>query len=286
MYLDPESRKQPLLEGGAPASETGGVDAPASEVRDQQNNRVYPKGPDREKLIQKTYGMFALQLLPQVILVALIVNSKMNCSAVDESGKIDFNLKCESMDGLIQFYTSKKLLWLSAILSIVATVIVVCKKANRDKLDSTLAYSCWVVQTISLCQVAGSIAAQCSDARVVVVAEIATLALAIIAFFCGGKLINYSANERLRSLGSMFLVLSFLLVLVLTISSIFGLGGTQSRAAMAVWIILAMAFFILDTQFIIGGYYVEITVDDHVFASMKLFADFILIFSLLAKCCN
>ena len=168
-------------------------------------------------------------------------------------------------------------------MTICAVTIVVCIKKESVKVDFKLAISCWVVQTIGLCQVAGYFAAQTIDARIVLVAEITALSLALIAFFSGGRLINYTVGEGVRSLGTMFLVLSFLLVLVLIVSSVLDLGGFQSRFMMAIWITLAMAFFILDTQFIVDSRYVNVTVDDYVFASMKLFADFVLVFSLIIK---
>lgn len=227
--------------------------------------------------------MFCLQLLPHLLIVALIANAKINCSANDESVKtVD---KCLKDDGLIQFYSNHKLLWINAIIAVGAVAIVVCKKKDKDPLSNSVAISCWAAQTIGLCQIAGYFAAQSADARMVVVAEIAALSLAIIAFFCGGKLINYTVGHEVRSLGSMFLVLSFLLIIVLIVSSILDLPGMQSRLILAGWIVLAMAFLILDTQLIIGGYYVDITEDDYVFASMKLFADFVLIFQRIFQAC-
>lgn len=46
---------------------------------------------------------------------------------------------------------------------------------------------------------------------------------------------------------------------------------------------VAMIFMIFDTQFILDGKYVQITVDDSIYASMKLFADFVLLFGLLVS---
>ena len=49
------------------------------------------------------------------------------------------------------------------------------------------------------------------------------------------------------------------------------------------WTMVAMTFMIFDTQWILDGKYVQITVDDSIYASMKLFADFVLLFGLLVK---
>jgi len=116
----------------------------------------------------------------------------------------------------------------------------------------------------------------------VLVAEITALSLAAIGFLLGGKLINYVRVDAWASLGKIFLVLSFLFTIVLVVSSIIGI---QHRLIMAIYIMIAMAFFIMDTQFILDGRYGNVMVEDYVFASMKLFADFVLIFTLLIKLC-
>ena len=81
----------------------------------------------------------------------------------------------------------------------------------------------------------------------------------------------------------MFVVLSFVLVVVLIVGNYLDLGGLQYKGTMVACIMLSIAFLIFDTQLIIDGRYIDITVDDYVFMSMKLFADFILIFSLILK---
>jgi len=55
----------------------------------------------------------------------------------------------------------------------------------------------------------------------------------------------------------------------------------QYYSVMVFCIMFAVAFMILDTQLIIHGKYGQIGYDEYVFASMKLFADFVLMFVLL-----
>ena len=55
----------------------------------------------------------------------------------------------------------------------------------------------------------------------------------------------------------------------------------QYYSLIVFFIMFAVAFMIIDTQLIIHGKYGQIVYDEYVFASMKLFADFILIFVLL-----
>lgn len=145
--------------------------------------------------------------------------------------------------------------------------------------------SCWTAQTIGLCNVVGFLTAKNSDAKIMLVAEMTALSLAMIGFFLGGKLINYNRDNVYPSLGKMFLVLTLLFVLVLVVSSLLGIGGIQHRLIMGLCIVGCMAFFIFDTQLILDGRYGNVRVEDSVYASMKLFADFVLIFSVLIKMC-
>jgi len=53
---------------------------------------------------------------------------------------------------------------------------------------------------------------------------------------------------------------------------------------LALCLILAFAFLIFDTHLMMNGSsYGLLMVDDYVFASMKLFADFVLVFTVLLK---
>lgn len=176
-------------------------------------------------MIQNAYGMFGLQLLPQMIIVSFIANNTINCRIKDENGKAVVDDECLKAHGLNQFYSNLFYLWINIVLAVCAVVIVVCKKKDKGQLPYLLAMLCWATQIIGLSQVAGYFATQSKDARIELLSEITALSLAIIAFFFGGKLINYMDNHEVRSLGSMFLVLSFLLILVLIISSILNLGG-------------------------------------------------------------
>lgn len=47
-----------------------------------------------------------------------------------------------------------------------------------------------------------------------------------------------------------------------------------------------MFFFVIDTQLILDGKYNQMDKDDYVFAAMKIYADFVLIFSLVLKACT
>ena len=58
------------------------------------------------------------------------------------------------------------------------------------------------------------------------------------------------------------------------------MGG---KIGMSIGLMFACVFFLIDTQFIIDGRYAPMGPDDYIFASMKLFADFILILTLVMQ---
>lgn len=110
LYHDEESCKEPLFCGG------DGEDEP---------EMIPLEGDKREKLIQKTYGLFAMMLLPQMIIVLLIAKATINCQEADKNPKaVDLCLKS---DGLHQFYLNHKYLWINIVMTICAIAVVVCK---------------------------------------------------------------------------------------------------------------------------------------------------------------
>jgi len=142
---------------------------------------------------------------------------------------------------------------------------------------------CWLGETGSLVYISGYIASRCEDSRIVLLAEVVAMTLALIAMFLGGKLINYTTARWWQSLTSIFLVLSFLLSVAIIVSQQLEIAAMKYTPTLIFWTMVAMTFMIFDTQWILDGKYVQITVDDYVFASMKLFADFVLLFGLLIK---
>lgn len=63
--------------------------------------------------------------------------------------------------------------------------------------------------------------------------------------------------------------------------------GGMSNSIVVYFVLCGMIlFFLLDIQIIVGGYYCTFSKDDYVMASMKMFADYILIFGLLLDACS
>lgn len=144
----------------------------------------------------------------------------------------------------------------------------------------------YVLQTVGLSFVAGYVASRGSSAEKVLVAEIATMLIAVICVFFGGKILkSMKADTMTKKLGPTFLVLSLVLATVLICAKVFELGGAGNVAIMAVCLVLAIAFFMVDTKLIIDGKYSPMTKDDYIFASMKLYADFILVFTIIMDLC-
>lgn len=135
--------------------------------------------------------MFAFQVLPQLIIALSLVKRLRKCQKTTDGNddKVD---ECLKADGLHQFFSSELLLWFNIILAMVAIVTVVCKKVNQVPLSHHIGVPCWIMQTIGLSYVAGYLAATCFDAQVVLLGEIASISLAILASFFGGKLLNYT----------------------------------------------------------------------------------------------
>lgn len=87
----------------------------------------------------------------------------------------------------------------------------------------------------------------------------------------------------LKKMGSGFLVLSIILATVLIVATTLGVGGMGSAVGLGFGLVLMTAFFMADTHLILNGQYGPMNKDDYIFASMKLFADFILILTIVMQ---
>jgi len=171
-----------------------------------------------------------------------------------------------------------------AVVAIIATALVVIKKANKENVPTGMGYGCWFLQTAGFTLVAGYLASRKDNTKVVLVAEISTMSIAILCTFFGGALLKMAkSKDVLKSLGTTFLVLSLVLTTVLIASTALGIAGTTSKILLSVFLLFATVFFIVDTQFIVDGRYAPMSKDDYIFGSMKLFADYILIFTIIMQ---
>ena len=211
--------------------------------------------------------MFSAAVLTQLIWVIVVIQQE------EGSGLKNF---AKNMGALFGFLA----------LAVISTALVVCKKSGKEPVPAGMGYACWTMQTIGLAFCAGFLAAKKDKAKanMVLVAEITTILIAVICTFFGGKLLKMSgADKKMKSMGSTFLILSIVLATVLIASSVLEIGGMGSKLLLALVLMIAMGFFIADTQFIINGKYGQIGKEDYIFASMKLFADFILVFTIIMQ---
>jgi len=85
----------------------------------------------------------------------------------------------------------------------------------------------------------------------------------------------------MKKMGPTVAVLGLVLATVMITCMALGIAGLANKLILSVAMVFIMCFFMMDIQFIVEGKYGVFTKDDYVLASMKLFADFILIFSIL-----
>lgn len=120
-------------------------------------------------------------------------------------------------------------------------------KINFRPLNWYVRYPAWLGETASLCYMSGFIAAKVEDSRIVLLAEIVAMSLALIGMFLGGKLINMVYSRIWQSLSTIFVVLSFLLTIAILATSQLKIAGMQFTSTLIFWTIAAMAFMIFDT---------------------------------------
>lgn len=60
----------------------------------------------------------------------------------------------------------------------------------------------------------------------------------------------------------------------------------ENNQVLITWVILGTMFLVVDTHFIVDGRYMMMNNDDYVLASMKLFADYCLIWIAIVKSCD
>lgn len=233
----------------------------------KQMEKEYTKMPDEDQagFIRKTYGLFSCAIAMQLVWVILITQ--------------------QEKDGALRAFAKNFLfVFIAGALVIVATTLVLLKKSSKEPVPTAMGYACWAMQAIGLSYIAGFMAARKDNATTVLVVEISLIVITIICTFFGGQLLKLTnMDKKMKTLGSTFLILSVLLATVLIAASALGIPGMKSKVILCVFLVITVAMLIADTQFVMSGRYGAIDKDDYVFASMKLFADFILMFTLIMQ---
>lgn len=141
-------------------------------------------------------------------------------------------------------------------------------------------YLLLLVQTVSLTYLAGYLAVKKST-DLVLAALIGTFCISIVMAFVAGKLLG-KAEKKMAKIGKSTGILGMIVVIGLLLMLVVKDGESGN----AVWLILGLFFvfgyMLLDTFAIINGKYSKIvSKEDYIYGSAKLFADFVLIFSLI-----
>jgi FtsH-binding integral membrane protein len=98
----------------------------------------------------------------------------------------------------------------------------------------------------------------------------------------GGYIQKYIDESDYGTAGCyLFLITLAVLFTVIIAAEFLDIASLSLEINMFFTLAFLMFFFMADTQLILGGRYGKISKDEWIFASMKLFADFILIFGLL-----
>jgi len=177
--------------------------------------------------------------------------------------------------------TQMALLATGIVLSIISTVIMVCSKSQKKNVNVGVGYGCWFIFTIGMTLVVGCIAAR-MNATKILAAEITTLVATLICTFFGGQILKSTkGDKKMKKMGPTFAILGLVLATVMITCMALGIAGLANKVILSVAMVFIMGFFMMDIQFIVEGKYGVYNKDDYVLASMKLFADFILIFGIL-----
>ena len=262
LFFD-EELNSTLLEGGGnrvSKRSRGG----SSEVSSSRKGKQKPQpvaDEEQDGFIRKTYGLFSVAVLVQLIYVVAISKNK----------------------DLATFASNITLMAVATVLHIVAIAVVVMKKNSNETVGTGLGYACWTLQTIGLTYTMGFAAAK-KDPNVMIAGECGALVLAVVCTALGPKILKTTGGDKaLKKMGSGFLVLSIILATVLVVATTLGVGGMGNALILGLVLVLMVAFFMADTHLILNGQYGPMNKDDYIFASMKLFADFILILTIVMQ---
>ena len=168
-------------------------------------------------------------------------------------------------------------------MSIVAVAYMVCAKSSKKDVNVVVGYICWLLFTVGMTLVVGTVAAR-KDTKKILAAEISTMVATLACTLFGGKLVKATgANKGAKKMGPTVAILGLVLCTVIITCMALGIGGLTNSLILSLLMVLVIGFFIMDIQFIVDGKYGTFTKDDYVLGSMKMFADFVLIFGIIAS---
>ena len=163
---------------------------------------------------------------------------------------------------------------------------MVCNKSKNLPVNVYVGYLCWLLFTVGMTLLAGTMACRLNATKILAI-EITTMVATLACTFFGGSFVKSAGVEKeAKKMGPTVAVLGLVLCTVIITCMALGIGGLKNRLVLSLFMLLVIGFFIMDIQFIVKGRYNVFDKDDYVLGSMKMFADFILIFSILASFFN
>jgi len=278
-----EELKSHLLEGGAADDTEAQVKKNMSSSLKKSKNKKGGKDtgtviPDEDQagFVKKTFGLFSVMILFQLVYVLIIaMEAQKKGSKKGEMNNV--------AGGIRDFATSMATCGAGIAMSIVAVAYMVCAKSGKKDVNVVVGYICWLLFTVGMTLVAGTIAAR-MNAKKILAAEISTMVATLACTLFGGKLLKATGAKKSASkMGPTVVILGLVLCTVIITCMALGIGGLGNSLILSLLMLLVIGFFILDIQFIVDGKYGTFTKDDYVLGSMKMFADFVLIFGIVAS---
>ena len=173
-----------------------------------------------------------------------------------------------------------------------------CKKGkNKERVKASIGYTLWGIQTLTTSIAVGAFAslkiadAKDDNIKNSMIAAMITALIIIILIVAAAKWL-IGSSKTIEKIGANFLLLLLVVSMFLVIASVMKIGG-DGKFKFGLALAGCIGFFVLDANLIMNGNYerkpkgnnkkAEIPPDDFIYASMKLFMDFILIFVMLVQ---
>ena len=245
------------------------IDADTSTIRRDPSN--WPRGYNIKKhetqkslYLKKVFGLFSVQVL---IVCAYLTLVKVK----DPDGST----------GLVKFATSWH--WFTFFLAMmVVSLWLIVNFINDVQRKEPYNYIVWFLYTISMSYLVGFTALCHASLDIILWAFIATMFIAVAMLVTRDKLLSSTSKRDSKELlGPTFGILSLITVMSLFVFFKFP-GPASSKVLLVIGMFLMLAYLWIDIKLIIHAkYYHLVTFEDHIYASVKLFADFCLCVSIL-----
>jgi len=193
---------------------------------------------DVNGFIGKTFGLFSVMIAFQLVYVLLIAKE-----GVKDKG------------GVREFAAGMPSLILGIVLAFISTAVMVCKKSSGSPIPVGLGYVMWLLFTVGMTFIMGTIAAR-KSATIILAAEISTMVTTLFCTFFGGRLLKATGGAKKASkLGPTVAILSLVLATVVITCMALGIGGLAKPLILSIVMVLFFGFFILDIHLITKGNY-------------------------------